>query len=246
MWILRKQSVVCAVSVLAMSVFFSGCATRGYARKQARDVDDKVTALAATVQENSERLDATDSRARQGIADAAAARSAANSAQATANQAAAAAGVSQSAAAAAQANADAANQRAAAADARLSTFQGNIDRYDAGPVTTVMFKVGRADLTQDAMRVLDQVVAPIAGQETGYLVEIAGFTSAEGLETKNVNLSQERSAAVQRYLVSKGASLTRVSTVGLGSDRPIGDNKTKSGREQNRRAEIRVYSAAAK
>ena len=112
--------------------------------------------------------------------------------------------------------------------------------------TMVMFKAGKWNLSKDAMKALDQIVAPIAGQEAGYLVEIHGFASAEGPETMNVNLSQERSEAVQRYLVSRGASLTRTSIVGLGTDKPIADNATPSGREQNRRAEVRVYTAAAK
>lgn len=243
---LIKRMSVFAVTGLAVLALLPSCATRGYARRQARDVDNKVTALAAVVQENAERLDATDARARQGISDAAAARNAAAAAQAAADRANGIASSSQTAAQAAQAAAEAANRNAQNANAQLSTFQGNIDRYDAGPVTTVMFKVGKWELTKDAMHALDQIVAPIAGQPDGYLVEIAGFSSAEGQEALNVNLSQQRSEAVQRYLVSKGASLTRVSTVGLGTERPIGDNTTKSGREQNRRAEIRVYMAAAK
>jgi len=252
MRISRRISVL-LVSGLAVLALLPSCATRGYARKQAAAVDAKVTQLAATVQENAERLDATDGRAKQGISDAASARGAAAAAQASADRANGLAGSSQSAANAAQASADAANQsaqaanaRAESADARLTAFQGNIDRYDAGPVTIVMFKAGKWNLSKDAMKALDDIVAPIAGQESGYLVEIHGFASAEGPDAMNVNLSQERSEIVQRYLVSKGASLTRVSIVGLGSEKPVADNNTRSGREQNRRAEVRVYTAAAK
>lgn len=250
---ISKKIGVFVVSGLAVLALLPSCASRGYARKQAAAVDAKVTQLAATVQENAERLDATDGRARQGISDSAAARNAAAAAQASADRANGLAGSSQSAAAAAQASADAANQsaqsagtRAANLDARLTTFQGNIDRYDAGPTTIVMFKAGRSELSKDAMKALDDIAAPIAGQESGYLVEVHGFASAEGVEAMNVNLSQERSEAVQRYLVGKGASLTRVSIVGLGIERPIADNNTRSGREQNRRAEVRVYTSAAK
>jgi outer membrane protein OmpA-like peptidoglycan-associated protein len=237
--------------MLAVSVFSTGCATKKYVRQQVAAVDNRVSQLASTVQENSERLDATDTRARQGISDAASARAAANAAQAAANQANQAAQASQSAASAAQSSADTANQSAQSANARIATldsqftaFQGNNDRYVAGPVTTVMFKVGRAELTKDAMKTLDDVVGPISGLEQGYLVEVQGYTSSEGAETMNVRLSQERSESVQRYLVSKGAPITRIAIVGLGAANPIADNKTRSGREQNRRAEIRVLTAA--
>jgi len=243
---ISKKMSVFMVTGLAVLALLPSCATRGYARRQARDVDNKVTALAAVVQENAERLDATDGRARQGISDAAAARNAAAAAQAAADRANGIAASSQSAAAAAQASADAANRTAQNASSQLATFQGSTDRYDAGPVTIVMFKAGKSELSRDAMKALDDIIAPIAGQTAGYLVEVHGFASSEGLETSNVNLSQERSEAVQRYLVSKGASLTRVSIVGLGIEKPIADNGTKLGREQNRRAEVRVYMAAAK
>src|SRR5436190_5201549 len=233
MRISRKMSVF-VVTGLAVLALLPSCATRGYARRQARDVDNKVTALAAVVQENAERLDATDGRARQGISDAAAAHRAALAAQASADRANGIASSSQSAANAAQAAAEAANRNAQNASSQLATFQSaGPDRYDAGPVTIVMFKAGKWNLSKDAMKALDQIVAPIAGQEAGYLVEIHGFASAEGPETMNVNLSQERSEAVQRYLVSRGASLTRTSIVGLGTDKPIADNATPSGREQN-------------
>ena len=245
---LIKRMSLFVVTGLAVLALLPGCATRGYARRQARDVDNKVTALAAVVQENAERLDATDARARQGISDAAAARNAAAAAQAAADRANGIATSSQSAAAAAQASAqaatEAANRAAQNAAAQPATFQGNIDRYNAGPVTIVMFKAGKWELSKDAMKSLDQVVAPIANQTEGYLVEIHGFASAEGADTMNVNLSQQRSEAVQRYLVSRGASLTRVSIVGLGAEKPIADNNTPSGREQNRRAEVRVFTAA--
>lgn len=249
MSIFRKQLSVFVVSGLAVSLLLmTGCATKSYVRKQVATVDTRVNQLSTTVQENAERLDATDTRARQGLADAGAARNAASAAQASANQANSAAAVAHTAATTAKEAADTANQTAmnvgTRADNRIAALENSIDRYDAGPVTKVMFKVGKSDLSKDAMKALDDVVAPIASQDKGYRVEIQGYTSSEGLERKNINLSQERSESVQRYLVSKGADLIRISVVGLGEENPVADNKTRSGREQNRRAEIRVFSAA--
>jgi len=242
----RKVLKVFGLSVLAGSVFLAGCASKGYVKKQMALVDNKVTTLAPQVQENSERIDAVDARAKQGITDAAAARSAASAAQQTATNADLAAASARTAATAAQTSADAANQgvqvataRAASAESKANLAASSADNYQGGATATVTFRSGRSDLTDDAKRALDEIVGPITCS-TAYRVEIMGFASSEGSETGNVSLSEARSESVQRYLVSKGASLSRISIVGLGTDNPVGDNSTKTGREQNRRAEIRV------
>jgi outer membrane protein OmpA-like peptidoglycan-associated protein len=243
MQISKKRLSVFVVSVAAVAILSMGCATKGFVKKQVAAVDTKVNQVSTTVAENAEKLDATDSRARQGLAEAGAARGAANAAQASADKAHEAAMVGQSAANAAQGTADTANQGQQTAHSRVTTLEQSIDRYTAGPTTTVWFKAGKSELSKDAMRQLDDLVSPISGQDAGYRVEIQGFASSEGPEMRNVSLSQERSESVERYLISKGADVIRIKIVGLGIENPVGDNKTLSGRQQNRRAEIRVFSA---
>lgn len=248
MLISKQKLGVFAMSIaISGSLLFSGCATRGYARRQARDVDNKVTALASVVQEQGERLDATDARARQGIADASSARSAAAAAQATANQANATAQAAMNAASSAQSGADTTliAQRAANLENRVSALEagggGTGNAFYPGPITTVIFKTGRWDLSKEAQRALDNIAVPLTDPNSAYRVEVQGYASSEGQEMKNINLSQQRSESVQRYLVSKGANVVNINTVGLGTQNPIGDNSTKSGRQMNRRAEIRVF-----
>jgi hypothetical protein len=96
----------------------SGCATRGYARRQARDVNERVTQLHGQVQNQftalsdkhqtdvsrvDERITTTDNKAQQAVTTATQAN--ANSAQANANAAQASASAAQANASAAQANA---------------------------------------------------------------------------------------------------------------------------------------------
>lgn len=45
---------------------------------------------------------------------------------------------------------------------------------------------------------------------------------------------------MKRYLVEKNLDLNRIYNLGLGENNPVGDNKTKAGREQNRRVVIQV------
>jgi outer membrane protein OmpA-like peptidoglycan-associated protein len=256
MLLTKRQLNAIVISGLAASMLLSACAKKSYVRQQVdaktAPIDKKVTDLTASVKDNAERIDAVDRRAQQGITDAAAARTAANTAQTAATAANTAATTAQTAATRAQTTADGANQAAQTAanrvttvDSRVTALAGTLDRFTPGPVTSVQFKVGKAVLTDEAKATLDGIASSVANQQAGYRVEIQGFASAEGAEAANLRLSQQRAENVQRYLVSKGVALIRVSLIGMGTDKPVGDNKTKAGKEQNRRVEVRVFKAAS-
>ena len=69
-------------------------------------------------------------------------------------------------------------------------------------------------------------------------VEIGGHTDNVGKEAMNVGLSLRRADAVKKYLVDKfGIDASRVSVKGYGYSKPVADNSTASGRQQNRRIE---------
>ena len=248
---LKRQIKVAAVSALTISIFLTGCAKKSYVNKTVDEklapVNKQVTDLSAAVKDNSERIDAVDRKATTGIAAAntaaAQANTAAGAAQTTATQANTAAATAQTTATQANTAAAAANQGLTAANNRITvvdTKVTNMDRYTAGPVQAVLFKVNSSVLSDDAKKTLDGVAGPIASLAAGYQVEIQGFASAEGGETVNVAISQARALAVQRYLVSKGVALIRMSILGMG---PVGSSKTKAEREQNRKVEVRVFRA---
>jgi outer membrane protein OmpA-like peptidoglycan-associated protein len=222
----------------------SGCATKKYARTQAEAVDAKVSAKVTQVEtqtrENAERIDAVDKRAQTGITEV---RTAAATADTKATQAQTAATGAQTTATAAQQGATQANQGVSAANTRITTIENritNLDRYTGTTAQTVLFKVNSSRLDDAAKQVLDGVSGEVGSLTAGYMIEIQGFASSEGDENYNVTLSERRAEVVQRYLVGKNIPLYRIAIVGLGEEKPVSDNKTRAGREQNRRVEVRV------
>jgi len=249
-----RQFTILGVSALSGMLLISGCATKKYVREQTGAIDTKVTGVSGKLtevegrtRENSERIDAVDRRAQQGITDAAGARGAAAAADTKATQAGTAAAAAQTTATGAQTTATQANQGVAQANTRITTVENrisNLDKYTAGPTQTVTFKVNSSTLDDAARATLDGVAGQVSSLASGFMVEIQGFASAEGEANHNITLSEARAEAVQRYLVSKNVPLFRISIVGLGTEKPVGDNKTRAGREQNRRVEVRVLRAS--
>lgn len=73
-------------------------------------------------------------------------------------------------------------------------------------------------------------------------VEIQGYTDDQGSDTYNLSLSLKRANAVKDYLVTHGVPDGRLTTVGFGSQNPVGDNRTPGGRTLNRRIEFKVLN----
>jgi len=74
----------------------------------------------------------------------------------------------------------------------------------------------------------------------GLVIEIGGHTDNQGSEKYNLNLSEQRAAAVVRYLAANGISSQRLNSKGYGFSIPVTDNLTEQGRAQNRRTEFKI------
>ena len=86
---------------------------------------------------------------------------------------------------------------------------------------------------------LDQVAKRLA-DFPGLRIVVEGHTDSSGAADYNQRLSERRARAVKDYLVARGVSAARISTVGLGESMPVGDNETEEGRARNRRVVLRV------
>ena len=138
---------------------------------------------------------------------------------------------------AAQDTADAAINGVNATNDRISA----LDDYVPQETTSVNFRVGSSVLTADGKAKLD-AIATKALNAKGYVLEVTGFADSTGGTERNRALSQRRADAVIRYLVEQHQIPLRriVTPYGFGETNPIADNKTRSGRAENRRVEVKV------
>jgi OmpA-OmpF porin, OOP family len=102
----------------------------------------------------------------------------------------------------------------------------------------VFFATGSAKLLKKSFAPLNEVVT-IMNANPKIALDIEGHTDASGSEPKNVKLSDARAKAVMAYLKKKKIDAARMSAKGFGSSVPVGDNKTKEGKQQNRRVELK-------
>lgn len=77
-------------------------------------------------------------------------------------------------------------------------------------------------------------------------IEVQGHTDNVGNDASNLTLSQLRAQSVTSYLNSRGVDSARIKAVGYGESMPIASNETPSGREANRRVEIKIIPNPAK
>ena len=95
-----------------------------------------------------------------------------------------------------------------------------------------------SELTPTSQQILDRTASALI-HAPHVKVEVAGFTDSVGDAQYNLNLSNERSRSVVRYLTGKGVAATQMTAKGYGEEYPIADNSTDEGRQKNRRTELR-------
>lgn len=69
---------------------------------------------------------------------------------------------------------------------------------------------------------------------------ISGHTDNVGTEEDNNSLSQNRAKAVYEFLINNGIQVERLQYQGFGETKPIDDNETEEGRQNNRRTEFEI------
>lgn len=128
----------------------------------------------------------------------------------------------------------------AAASAPTAVERANCERTLAEIVSRqrIEFATGSAKLLPGSSVALDEVARAHAGCKG--TVRVEGHTDDRGLAAANQTLSLDRAMAVRSELIKRGVPAERLQAEGFGPKRPLADNATAEGRQQNRRIEFKV------
>jgi outer membrane protein OmpA-like peptidoglycan-associated protein len=249
------MKILMIAGAVGLSLLGTGCATKKYVAKQVSPVEAHVASVESkndsknadqdkTIADQGKQvgeLESDLSRTKERVTDAdskaTAAGQAAQAAQQSATQANNAAGSAQRAADGARSAAD----QAAQGVTRLERTVDGMNKFEMTKSVTVLFPLNESKLNADAKKELDDFAAQTENLGR-YMVEIQGFTDKSGSANTNVTLSQARAEAVARYLANEHkVPLHEISMLGSGYALPVADDKTRDGRKQNRRVEVRLF-----
>ena len=103
------------------------------------------------------------------------------------------------------------------------------------------FESGKSSLRTESYSELNRL-ATMFEKYPNLVLEISGHTDNRGSRTVNQRLSLARAKSVVNYLQGQGVSSANLKAVGYNFKYPVATNKTKEGRQENRRVEAKVLS----
>ena len=103
----------------------------------------------------------------------------------------------------------------------------------------IQFETASANLKAVSLPILTQI-ADILRRYPDFRLSIDGHTDSIGSSANNQSLSERRAKSCFDYLVNQGISGARMQHQGFGESIPKADNKTRAGREMNRRVEFNI------
>lgn len=176
-------------------------ARKKYVERQLEPVRGRVNELDELTHQNANQIRDVDARAQQGIQQA---NTMANQADQKATEA--------------GSRAQQAQQTASMAATKVQSVEqaiGNLDQYRPMIETEIRFRPGQLALSSRAKEALDEIAAPLKGQN-GYIVEVQGFSSGSGRAA--LENSQRLADSVVRYLVlNHDVPVYRIFVVGMGN-----------------------------
>lgn len=240
-----RKALMFAGALTVLPLMIVGCATKKHVREAIAPVQNQVNQQSTRIDQVQKQND--DNKQAIGDLDrqVATADEKAVDAGKKAAEAAESAAKANSAAADAAQRADAANtaaQQAQQGVARVDNSLQNLDNYKLTSTEQVHFAFNQSTLSKDERTKLDQTVDKLNGMK-GYVLEVEGYADRSGNQTYNRELSRKRADAVVHYLaVERHVPLRSIRQLGVGSDFPDADNKTRAARQENRRVDIKIYT----
>ena len=108
----------------------------------------------------------------------------------------------------------------------------------------VFFDTNKDTIKKKSFPLLDAVVYTLKANTIIKKCAVEGHTDNKGKPDKNMDLSNRRAKSVMKYLTDHGIEGARLESHGYGDTKPIADNKTTKGRDQNRRVVFRIVDPA--
>jgi chemotaxis protein MotB len=135
---------------------------------------------------------------------------------------------------------------------QLQEYKAKLDMTKRGLVITflneVLFDSGKAKIKPQGQEVLNAVAEILVENVPQSQVAVEGHTDNEPIKysgwKSNWELSSARALSVLHYFTDNQSVFPeRLSAVGYGEYKPVSDNSTPEGRQQNRRVEIVILPA---
>ena len=117
-----------------------------------------------------------------------------------------------------------------------ASIQMELSRLQSG----IQFEANNANFQSVSFVYLEQIRTILERYPT-YKLYINGHTDSTGSSDDNEELSEKRARACYDYLVARSIDPSRMSYFGFGEMKPVADNRTEYGRQQNRRVEFLVF-----
>ncbi len=103
----------------------------------------------------------------------------------------------------------------------------------------VLFPIGSSALSAHGAGKVAEI-AEVLKEYPESNVVVRGYTSSDGDDKSNYELSVRRAEVIRSQLIANGIARSRIQALGMGESSPVADNNTEAGRVLNRRVEIDV------
>jgi len=104
----------------------------------------------------------------------------------------------------------------------------------------IYFETDSAEIKSESFGILDAVAATVIGNPQILRVQVQGHADERAKNDYNITLTQERAAAVVKYLLDKGVDGGRLSSAGYGEECPVDKGHNAKAWDKNRRVEFKI------
>jgi OOP family OmpA-OmpF porin len=245
---MKMKSTVMIAGAMILSIAGTGCATKKYVAKTIAPVEQRVSGTENKNADQDKQIASQGNDLKEMDRDLSRTKEKLNDTDTKAAAAAAAAKAADDKAAGAQTSADGAQR--SANDVKMFASSGfdkmgqrmdSMNKFQMSKSVTVLFGVDKATLTPEAKQQIDELAKQAANGDR-YVIEVQGYTDKSGSADYNNALSERRAQAVARYLANQeNIAVRNITMLGQGYAQPVADDKTRDGRKQNRRVEVKLW-----